>query len=422
MRKNLLNKTLRVYILFSLLILIVSAPVFYFLTERLYIEDADEALILRKNEFIKYSIPAMKAADISIWNKVNRDIKIEEPSAILTRDSIFYKFYLDTLPNENEPYRVLISPISIEGKEYQLNSRINLVESEDLIKSIATLFFIIVASLLTGLFFITRRLSNRLWQPFYATLQEIEQFDIDKSTTPDLSETDIEEFYRLNTSINSLIERNIKIYKSQQEFIENAAHELQTPLAVFQAKLETLMQHPDLTPDQADLLLKLTESASRLTRLNKNLLLLSKIDNSHYSEREKVSLNNIIEKQQGFFIEQADEKKLTITIEIRDDVIINSNVVLAEILVSNLFLNAIRHNIQDGVVQVSLTQNTLVVSNTGCKDQIPSEKLFQRFSKANHSGKGSGLGLAIVKKVTDLNNWTINYAFQGDLHSFTVKF
>ncbi len=422
MRRRLLNKTLRVYILFSFLILLISAPMFYFLTERLYLEDADETLILRKNEFIKYSIPAMKASDISIWNKVNRDVKIEESSYALYKDSIFYKSYMDSLLNENETYRVLMSPVTIDGKVYHLKSRINLVESEDLIKSIAILFFTILALLLTGLFFITKRLSNRLWQPFYATLKQIEHFDIDKSIAPDLLETDIEEFYRLNVSINSLIERNTTIYKSQKEFIENAAHELQTPLAVFQAKLETLMQHPDLTPDQADILLKLAESASRLNRLNKNLLLLSKIDNSHYSEKEKVSLKNIIEKQQEFFMEQADEKKLTITIDVKEDVIIKSNAVLAEILVSNLFLNAIRHNVPDGSVNVLLTQNTLIISNTGSKNQIPAEKLFLRFSKPNHSVKGSGLGLAIVKKVADLNKWEISYAFNDNLHGFTVKF
>ena len=284
MRKKLLNKTLRVYILFSVLILAISAPAFYFIIERLYIDDADEALILNKKEFIKYSIPAMKTADIAVWNKVNRDIKIEEPSLVLKSDSIFYRNYLDSIVNENEPYRVLMTPVTIDGKSYILNERINLVESEDLITNIALLFFVVLASLLIGLFFITKRLSNKLWEPFYAILHQIEQFEIDKNSQPQLIETSIEEFYRLNTSINHLIERNTLIYRSQQEFIENAAHELQTPLAVFQAKLEILMQHHDLTPNQAEILVKLSDSSARLNRLNKNLLLLSKIDNSQFIE------------------------------------------------------------------------------------------------------------------------------------------
>jgi signal transduction histidine kinase len=422
MRKKLLHKTLRVYILFSVLILVISAPVFYFLTESLYIDDANEALILRKNEFVKYSIPEMKTADIAVWNKVNRDIKIEVPTIKLLKDSIFYKFYLDTLANENEPYRVLLTPIVIENKPYHFKARINLVESEDLIKNIALLFFIILSLLLTGLYFITKRLSTKLWEPFYAILHQIEQFEIDKNTQPKIIETSIEEFYRLNTSINHLIERNTLIYQSQQEFIENAAHELQTPLAVFQAKLEMLMQHPDLTPNQAEILVKLSDSSARLNRLNKNLLLLSKIDNSQFIAKENVSINDIIEKQLEFFTEQAEEKNITIKLETKADIKIESNPVLMEILVSNLLLNSIRHNEQDGSVSIILNQNSLVVSNTGNKQAIPTEKLFQRFSKTNPSVKGSGLGLAIVKKITDLNKWSVDYAFQDNFHRFTVKF
>lgn len=422
MKKKLLNKTLRVYILYSILILAVTAPMFYFFTERLYIEDADEALILRKNEFIKYSSPVMKTSDIAVWNKVNRDIKIEEATVPLKKDSIFYKFYLDTLPNENEPYRVLLTPVSIDGKVYQLNAKLNLVESEDLIKNIGTLFLIVVSLLLIGLYFITKRLSNQLWKPFYTTLEQIERFDVDKRAEVKMLETDVEEFYRLNEAINTLIQRNTIIYKSQREFIENASHELQTPLAVFQVKLDTLMQHPSLSPDQADIILKLAESVARLNKLNRNLLLLSKIDNSDYSEKENVSLKTVIERQHEFFEEQADEKNISININAKEDVKLYTNVSLVETLVSNLLINAIRHNIENGTLNVVLNNNTLTISNTGSSNKIASERLFQRFSKTDHSVKGSGLGLAIVKKIADLNGWEINYTFSDNFHTFSVKF
>src|SRR5690606_26525908 len=147
-----------------------------------------------------------------------------------------------TLNAENEPYRELNLPVSIEGKPYTYSARINLVETEDLMKSIALLFFIIISLLLIGLLLINKRLSLNLWKPFYETLQQIEQFEIDKSNQPKLTDTNIEEFNRLNQSIEKLIERNTSIYHSQREFIENAAHELQTPLAVFQAKIDTLIQ------------------------------------------------------------------------------------------------------------------------------------------------------------------------------------
>jgi signal transduction histidine kinase len=422
MKTKLLHKTLKVYILFSLIVLIISAPLFYYLTQRLYIDEADETLILNKKEFINYSLPALKESDISVWNKLNRNVKINEPTIHLKNDSVLYQSYFDSIVNENEPYRVLLSPVRIEGKSYILNIRINLIESEDLIKSIAALFVTLVTMLLLGLFFITKRLSAKLWEPFYSLLIQIEKFEIDKNVHPELETTDIEEFHRLSNAVTNLIERNTIIYKSQQEFIENAAHELQTPLAVFQAKIDMLMQHSDLTPSQAEVLVKLTESSARLNRLNKNLLLLSKIDNSNYIDKENVSLKELIEKHIDFFDEQAAEKNITIKVDTMMDVFVNSNPVLIEILVSNLLLNAIRHNVQDGVVNVSLIENSLLVSNTGNPEAISTEKLFQRFSKINPSTKGSGLGLAIVKKIVDLNKWNMSYTFQNNIHSFLIKF
>lgn len=421
MTKKLLHKTTRAYLIFAVLILIISAPLFYFLTEKLYIDDADEALILRKNEFLQHSISQLKEVDIPVWNKFNRDIKIKETKQ-LKKDTIFYSFYYDTLNVENEPYRELNLPVTIEGKPYTYSARINLVETEDLMKSIALLFFIIISLLLVGLLIISKRLSQNLWKPFYETLKQIEQFEIDKSNQPKLSDTNIEEFNRLNQSIEKLIERNTSIYHSQREFIENAAHELQTPLAVFQAKIDTLIQSAEFTEQQNQILSSLNDSVSRLNRLNKNLLLLSKIENDNYNDKQTISLNEAIEKHLDFFTEQAKAKNLTIKTELNATVLINSNPVLAEILISNLFLNAIRHNINEGQIVIILDVNSLTFSNTGQPQTLVADKLFNRFSKSNPSEEGNGLGLAIIKKIADLNNWSVYYDYGNDVHSFSVAF
>jgi signal transduction histidine kinase len=276
--------------------------------------------------------------------------------------------------------------------------------------------------LLIGLFIITKRLSLNLWKPFYETLQQIEQFEIDKSNQPKLKETRIEEFNRLNQSIVKLIERNTYIYHSQREFIENAAHELQTPLAVFQVKIDTLIQSSDFTQEQYEMLSSLNDSVSRLNRLNKNLLLLSKMENDSYNEKQTISLNEAIEKHFDFFTEQAKAKNLTIKMELTESVAVKSNPVLAEILISNLFLNGIRHNINEGIIVVTLTNQSLTFSNSGQTMPLVADKLFNRFSKSNPSEQGNGLGLAIIKKIAELNNWKVSYSFTNNLHSFSVTF
>lgn len=421
MTKKLLNKTLNLYLLFSVLVIILVSPLFYFITDKLYIDDADEALILRKNEFLKYN-NGIKTQDINNWNKINRDVKIEKTNRNLSKDSIFYHKYYDTLYAENEPYRVLYSPISIEGNSYTFSARINLIEADDLIKNIALLFVILIILLLTGFYFITKKLSINLWKPFYNTLNQIELFEIDKNSTTAFYKTDVEEFNRLNNAISKLIEKNTIIYQTQREFIENAAHELQTPLAIFQGKIDELIQRFDISEGQAEIIGSLNETNARLNKLNKNLLLLSKIESNQFDEIEKISLNNIISKQVVFFNEQALLKNINIELKLKDELIVQANQTLIEILVSNLFLNAIKHNVIYGKVCIHLSKNTLVFANSGFCNALDKNKLFQRFSKVNPSSQGNGLGLAIIKKITVLNGWSVDYTFRNNLHIFFIKF
>ncbi|MBL0132708.1 MAG: HAMP domain-containing histidine kinase [Chitinophagaceae bacterium] len=421
MNKKLLNKTLKTYLIYSVLILIISAPLFYYATKRLYTKEADDTLLLHKKEFLKYTASTLQYTDIPLWNRFNRNAKIDSVKQT-TKDTLFFSSYYDTLDAEIEPYRELNFPISIQGKPYTYSERINLVETEDLLKNIAILFFAIISILLFGLFFITKKLSLNLWKPFYKTLHQIESFEIDKTKQPDFAETDIEEFNRLNTSIKKLIEKNTIIYKSQKEFIENAAHELQTPLAVFQAKIDTLIQRSDVTQEQSEILDSLNENVSRLNRLNKNLLLLSKMENDSYSDKQTISLTNYIQKNLDFFTEQAKAKSLIIKMELQKDFEIKSNPVLAEVLISNLFLNAIKHNIEGGQIIIAIKENKLVFSNSGQPSPLNTDKLFKRFSKSNPSEQGTGLGLSIVKKIADINNWTVAYNYENNLHSFSILF
>ena len=421
MNKKLLQKTARLYLIYAVVILIVSAPIFYYLTEKLYLDDADEALLLNKIEFLQYSLPKLKKSDISTWNKFNRENKIIE-SDINSKDSLFYKNYYDTLLAENEPYRELNFPIVIEGTPYTYSSKINLVEKEDLITNIAILFLIMLLLLLGGLLLITKRISNTIWKPFYETLEKIEQFEIDKSEDFSLSNTKIEEFNRLNQSIKNLVEKNTSIYMNQREFVENAAHELQTPLAIFQAKIDTLIQIPGYSSVQYEMLNGLNESVARLHHINKNLLLLSKLEHNSYQDKQSVLLNEIIQKHIDFFQEQANKKRIKISIEILEQIEVKSNPILAEILINNLMLNAIVHNVENGIINVELSQKAIVFSNTGKLESLKVEKIFSRFSKQTSSNQGNGLGLAIVKKIASINKWKVHYSFSDNIHSFIVHF
>ncbi|HHH53812.1 MAG TPA: HAMP domain-containing histidine kinase [Bacteroidetes bacterium] len=421
MDRKLLHKTQRIYLIYFTVILLITAPLFYFIIHKMYIDNADESLRLREYEFRKNNISSLHISDIPIWNKYNPYVKIVEDKG-LKNDSLFYTYYYENQDEETELYRELNTPITIENTPFTFSARTNLVESEDLIMSIAILFLIIIILLLAGLYFMNKRMSEKLWNPFYQTLQQIEDFEIDKHKIPTFNKSDIEEFNRLNISINNLIEKNTIIYNNQREFVENAAHELQTPIAVFKAKIDTIIQRSDITQGQAGILVSLNKTVSRLSRLNKNLLLLSKIENNQFNKTTTFSINELIEDQLQFFIEQAEQKNIEIKTDFQNDVLIDANRGLTEILVNNLLLNAIKHNIEDGQINISIFEQTLGISNKGIDNELPKNKLFKRFSKSNPSGKGTGLGLAIIKKIADTYGWIVSYYFKDGVHQFSIRF
>lgn len=421
MNKGLLQKTTRNFLTLAVIILVVSAPVFYFTSHFLYIYEADEVLIFHKEAFLEESRNNFTEADIAVWNKYNRNVDIAEDRG-LEKDSIFTSEYFDNASKEYEPLRVLWAPITINGKKYTYVEQSNLVVMEGMVISIAVMFLLVIAFLMIGIIWVSKRSAEKLWAPFYNTLNQIRDFEIDKNNRPQFVPTDIAEFDTLNKSIDKLIEKNTAIYKTQREFIENAAHELQTPLALFQSKIDTLIQLDGITEQQSVLLASLNSDVSRLNRLNKNLLLLSKIENGSFLEKQPLILNDYIEKHLGFFMEQSKSKKLSIRTAFAEILKIEANPALTEVLINNLFLNAIRHNVKGGTIIIRTTADALSFSNSGEQIPLATEKLFNRFSKSNPSSQGNGLGLAIVKKIAELNQWKISYSFQDNLHEFTVKF
>jgi len=419
--RKLLHKSSKVFLMYALLLLVIAAPVFYIVTEDMYIEDADEALMLRKAEYFRYYESKINKEEIPSWNKLNRDNKILEWNGLVS-DSLFYKNYFDTLHDEFEPYRELNFPIIIDNTQYIYASRLNLVESEDLIESIVWLFSFIVLLLITGIFFISRRLSITLWRPFYKTLEQIEIFELDKTELPMFESSDTEEFHRLNKAFGLLIRRNLVAYKHQKEFLENAAHELQTPLAVLQSKVDSLLQIENLTNAQAEAIDGVHHSISKLNRINKNLLLLSRIEHNGNENISAVNIGRILVANIVFFEEQAAQRNITIEIREHNDIVVSANSYLVESLVNNLIMNAIKHNNTGGHVTVVLSNQSLIVSNSSLDNELIRERLYQRFSKQGHEISGTGLGLSIVKRITDVFEWAIQYEYSDNNHVFSVDF
>lgn len=418
--KKLLSKTTRDFLILAAAILLICAPIFYYVSQWLYIYETEEVLVQHKNAFVNQSSRNFTPEDIKTWNRFNLHFTIL-PDMGVTKDSIVGTMVEDSTAEEKEPFRIIYAPVQIAGKTYTYTEKIHLLEMERMVFSIAGMFTFILLVLFIGIVWLSKKTASKRWMPFYNTLDQIHEFEIDKSKPPHFIKSDIDEFERLNRSLEALIEKNTAIYKSQREFVENAAHELQTPLALFQNKIDTLFQM-DLNKDQTHVLGTLSRDVAKLNRLNKNLLLLSKMEHEAYLHKSTISVNAHIEKHLDFFTEQADQKQVSISMQISESLQIYGNPVLGEILINNLVLNAIRHNRSGGNIIIRTMPDELLILNTGVPSPLPIEKLFNRFFNGGTSANGTGLGLAIIRKIAEISGWRVSYSFYKGLHSFSVRF
>lgn len=292
---------------------------------------------------------------------------------------------------------------------------------EDIMHGVMIQFGVIILVLAVAIIFTLRFISRRLWKPFDETLLQIEGFRLEDGTLPRLPESDVKEFARLNHTLDELMQNSLASYRTQKEFTENASHELQTPLAVFQSKLDLLIQQPDLTEHQAMLIQSLYETANRLARLNRNLLLLAKIDNRQYGQMEEINLTGFISELTPFLQSIANDIHLYEVFK-SSTLTVCANRTLLESLVNNLVVNAVRHNCPKGEITITVTDSQLILSNTSNEPELDGQLIFNRFYRPAGQTKGNGLGLAIVKAVCEYHGWTVDYRYQDSKHHFIVTF
>ena len=211
-------------------------------------------------------------------------------------------------------------------------------------------------------------------------------------------------------------------FKNQKQFTENAAHEMQTPLAVIKAKIDLLIQSEKLGNSETELIFSIDNAASQLSRLYKALLLLAKIENRQFVVQQKIGLSKIVDDSLFFFADHILAKQINIKKSYLSGVEININPDLCSILVNNLIQNAIRHNIDHGNINIYLKENELMIVNTGNPEPLANDLIFNRFQKKSHSNESVGLGLAIAREIANTNGLDLNYVYKDNLHFFTIIF
>lgn len=262
---------------------------------------------------------------------------------------------------------------------------------------------------------------KKVWKPFYHLIGQLRGFRIESGIPIDPVPTNIDEFELLNQSVERLTKKSRDSYVSQKEFIENAAHELQTPLAIAMINLELLLEKNELTLAQSQEVGAVLDNLGRLTRLNKSLLLLSKIDNQQFIEEETIDFNKLIERTINDFEDFAAHRNIDLKVVSNYDIQYRMNKDLAAVLITNLIKNAVVHGAEGRSVEILIAADSISVRNFGGAVALDQTHFFKRFKKNSSDKESTGLGLAISKAITDKYRLQLIYTF-SDRHEFRVRF
>ena len=377
------------------------------------------------------------------YGEILMESALHDPSILETEGSLmsFYKFtpiseeegrhyrqvfydatvYIE-LEDEDERVRVMCTAFRMpDGQYYELKLMISILERDDMVEAmlwyLGALFLLFLICTSIGIQLVLKG----VFRPLHRLLDWLHCIQPGKEVPPLDNPTKIREFRQLSDAALDMGNRSYKAYEEQKQFIENASHELQTPLAIVRGKVELLAESEGMTEQQMEQLDEIYATLGRAVRLNKSLLLLSRIENGQYTEMEDVSVDEILDELLPDLMDIYEHKQVRL-IRKREEqpFIIRCNHSLAQILVSNLVKNSLLHNREEGELQVLTTPTSLVIKNTG-DVPLDGEKLFRRFYHGMDGKKDStGLGLAIARSIALSSSLKLTYEWQDGMHTFRL--
>jgi len=393
-------------------ILFIGSIFCFYMIRYIIYEETDEHLTYEMERIVNYH---NQFNDIPDNHKIMSILEGQKMTIPMFTDTLL----LEDADNEMVPHRQLFFSINHNGKDFTIELRQLLPGKDDLIEG--TLLIVAGLMVIISLVFLlmVNNISARLWKPFYNTLELLSSYKITQAI-PAFSYSNIEEFNKLNSTIETLLKKIANDYIRTKEFNENASHELQTLLAVVRANTESLINEAQDHAPSSEKLQEIFNATIKLSRVHKSLLLLSKIGNMEYSNQTHIFLDSTIKQYLSLYAEAIELRNISLKYEITQCTLF-MDAGLADILINNLIKNAVKHNIDNGFINVLLTSGSLIISNSGQPFEGNAEILLQRFAK----GKGGnyGIGLAIVKQICELNDFSLSYTISKEnTHSIQISF
>lgn len=401
-------------------IFLLASIAFYIALYRILIHEVDESLDAARENFSTY---------VKTYNKLppenpgNDDLfisykPISHKKAFKKKEGTVELY--NSYEKKVEKYRQQRFCIKAGDADYEITVARPLESNNRLLQNIAaitivTLFLIALVTTVAN-----RIVFRKLWRPFYDALSHLKLYKIGAASPLVLPATDTDEFASMNAAMEFAMNKAGSDFLTLKEFTENASHEIQTPLAIIRTKLDLLSQETDLSEKQFELLQSAQAGISRLSRLNKSLLLLAKIENHQFDQVASIQLEEKLQDKLAVFKELWQNENIEVNVTLAPAGI-DMDASLCDILLNNLLSNAINHNYSGGSIHITLSPGKLSISNTSHAPEANRQQLCRRFYKAQTSSTHHGLGLSIVKEICDLSGIIIAYQFSNNLHTFTLS-
>ena len=253
--------------------------------------------------------------------------------------------------------------------------------------------------------------SGRALKPLKRFTAKAERVQLQSLTEITLSEDEAVEFSRLSRAVNQMLLRLKQAFDAQQQFVGNAAHELRTPLALMQARLDLYMStgHGDSCPETEETIAMMQEQTERLSRMVRTLLDMSEL--KAVPRNDRIQLAPMIEEVLADLSPLAEKSGVTLS-QSGEDLWVTGSDVLVYRAIFNLVENGVKYNCPGGSVCVAVSRRgqkaVIEVKDTGCG--IPEnfrESVFQPFFRVDKSRSrekgGVGLGLSLVWEIAHLH-------------------
>jgi len=329
---------------------------------------------------------------------------------ISTIDTVRYSGVSDLA----ESYRKLTTTLSVENDVYLLEiyeevAAWDKISMTVMLSVLAALFIWVIL-----LYIVNQFVFGRILAPFYDTIDRLEHISSPSQVGDPFPEPNTYEIRVLNNALNTMLTQIKSSFDDQRKFIQNASHELLTPLSIIRQKAEKMISDADgLNHNNIEKLHEIQQTAVRLTRLSNDLLLISRVENRQFQMDDKIHVAEVI----GQVLHELEDfihiKNLNIEKDLSSNLVVPGNKELIHSAIYNIIQNAIKYSPEGSKIRLFLSKKETGKTELSISDEgpgIPKElidKVFDRFRKgeklSDHGNSSPGLGLSIVKSICELH-------------------